>query len=161
MRVQRTRSSASAPRSPLTRHPLGRAIIVVGLVLAASRCGSESDWTGVNISASDDWLGATVTIDTHQVGKLEHLMLHDTLPEEVLKKQYGDSPMFHMVALNVPVNPSTSRHGVHRVRIEKADRAVEGEFTFPDPRGSRVQFLSINGQTLMNNPGPDAYGSRP
>jgi hypothetical protein len=159
--VQRTRSSPSALRSPLTRHPLGRVIVICGLALAAFRCGSEADWTGVNVSASEEWLGATVTIDTHQVGKLEHLMLHDTLPEKVLKKQFGDSPMFHMVALNVPVNASTSGHGVHRVRIEKHSSAVEGEFTFPDPRGSRIQFLSISGQTLVNNPGPDAYGSHP
>jgi hypothetical protein len=159
MRVQRTRFASL--RSPLTREPLGRVIILCGLSLGALRCGSESDWTGVNVSASDEWLGATVTIDSHQVGKLEHLMLHDTLPEAVLKKQYGDSPMFHMVALNVPVNPRTSRHGVHRVKIEKADRSIEGQFTFPDPRGSKIQFLSVSGQTLVNNSGPDAHGSHP
>lgn len=163
MPVQRTRVflPAVARRSPPTRRPWGRVVLVVCLALACSSCDSEPDWTGVNVSASDDWLGATVTIDTHEVGKLEHLMLHDTLPENLLKKNYGDSPMFHMVALNVPVNPRTSRHGTHRIRIEKGDRVIEGEFTFPDPRGSKVQFLSIIGQTLLNNPGPEAHGSHP
>jgi TonB family protein len=41
MRVQRTRSSASPPRSPLTRGPLGRAVITVVLAIGAG-CSSTT-----------------------------------------------------------------------------------------------------------------------
>jgi TonB family protein len=41
-RVQRTRSSASPPRSPLTRHPLGDGIIIgVVVTLGAVRCSGS------------------------------------------------------------------------------------------------------------------------
>jgi hypothetical protein len=157
-RLQRT--PPASPPSPLSRKPLGRVIPIVALVLVVAGCGSESDWTGVSISASEEWVDATVTIDSHQVGRLQHPMLHDTTGEKLLKRGYGDSPMFHLVALNVSFDASKARRRVHKVRIEKEGRnPVEGEFTFPDPRGSSVQHLMINGQSLEISPGPDAKAS--
>jgi hypothetical protein len=163
MRVQRPRVvlPALARCSPPTHRPLGRVFAVAAVALATIRC-SDSEWSGVNISAMEDWHGASVVIDGRQVGKLEHLMLHDSAWEEWLKKQHGDSPMFHMVALNVPFEASKVGPAVHRVVIQKLGRgSVEGEFTYPDPRGSSVQFLMVNGDKLENQPGPDAYGSHP
>jgi hypothetical protein len=110
----------------------------------------------------DEWRGASVAIDGRQVGQLEHLMLHDSAWEEWLKKQHGDSPMFHMVALNVPFKSDKLAPAVHKVVIQKpGGRSVEGEFTYPDPRGSSVQFLMINGDKLDCQPGADAYRSHP
>jgi len=157
-RLQRTRFALL--RSPLSRKPLGRVVATVALVLGSFGCGSDDEWTGVNVGAMEDWVDASVSIDGHRVGKLDHLMLHDTIWEKGMKKAQGDSPLFHMVALNIPFDRGRMKHGVHTVRIEKAGHpVVQGEFTFPDPRGSSVQHLWINGQTLENNPGPDAYGS--
>ncbi len=130
--------------------------------MAGSGCGFEPEWSGINVNASEEWIGATVAIDGREAGKLEYLMLHDSAWEKSLKKQHGDSPAFRVVALNVALDTGTFPRGVHKVRVEKVGRGVaEGEFTFPDPRGSTVQFLSINGQTLENSPGPDAHGSHP
>jgi hypothetical protein len=143
------------------RNPLGRAIAIAALALTAIRCG-DSEWSGINVSAMDEWQGASVAIDGRQVGQLQHLMLHDSAWEEWLKKQHGDSPIFRMVALNVPFKTGTVSPGVHKVVIRKPDRgAVEGEFTYPDPRGSSVQFCTIIGDKLDCRPGPDAYGSHP
>ena len=131
-RLQRTRSALL--RSPLSRKPLGRVFPVVALALLATRCSSEPDWTGVNIVANEEWLDATVWIDSHAVGKLQYLMLHDTNEEKLLKKRYGDSPAFHMVALNVPFDAARAKHGVHKVRIEKeGHNPVEGGVHVPRP----------------------------
>ena len=160
-RVQRTRPSASLRGSPLTRHPLGRVWMLLLLTLPGIACSGESDWTGISVSAPDSWIDAVVSIDGQKVGTLQYLMLHDTVLEKSLKKS-TDSPLFNSVALNVPINPTRSRSGVHRIRIEKPDRpSVEGEFTWPDPRGSKVQFLSVIGNSLHNEAGPDAKGSHP
>jgi hypothetical protein len=49
-RVQRTRSSPSAPHSPLTRYPLGGkmslflAVCALGMILACSTAGAQGPW---------------------------------------------------------------------------------------------------------------------
>jgi hypothetical protein len=159
-RLQRTPSAS--PPSPLSRQPLGRAFPLLLLIAAAARCESEAHWTGISINAMEEWVDATVSIDGTPVGNLQFLALHDSAYENWLKKKDGDSPLFHAVALNVPFNPGKMRAGVHTIQIAKPGLAtVQGEFTFPDPRGSSVQFVSINGQSLSNSPGPDAHGSHP
>lgn len=148
-------------RCKLSSLMLGRVSFLLLLALPGSGCSPESDWTGITVNATEAWVDATVTIDGQNVGKLQYLMLHDTAAEKVIQKN-GDSPMFHSVALNVPFDPKRVRPGVHKVQIEKPGQPpVAGEFTWPDPRGSKVQFLSVIGHSLQNEPGPDASGSHP
>jgi len=86
MRLQRTRSSASPLRSPLTRHPLGRSWfqVVATTVLAAGTfaCASGTakpsepfDLGGRGVeSLSGDWSG---TFDVRQAGKCTVGLRHD------------------------------------------------------------------------------------
>jgi hypothetical protein len=153
-RLQRT--PPASPPSPLSRKPLGRVSVLLLFALVGIACSPEPDWTGISVNATEAWADATVTIDGQKAGTLEYLMLHNTAAEKALEKK-GNSPILHSVALNIPFDPKRARPGVHRIRIEKPGQPpVDGQFTWPDPRGSRVQFLSIVGQSLMNDPSPDA-----
>ena len=144
-------------RAPLSRKPLGRVVSSVLVVAAAICCDFDDHWRGVNVSGMEEWRGATVSIDGSAVGKLDYLMTHDTWFEKWMKRK-GDSPMFHVVSLNVPFDLQRAKAGTHQVSVAKpGGAALTLQITYPDPRGD-VTFLSINGDHLEDN---TATGTHP
>ena len=74
VRVTRTRSSASPPRSPLTRYPLGRvALMVIALATPGIITSAEEPVVEAELSA---WCGTNWRAEVYQSG-YAHLRVHD------------------------------------------------------------------------------------
>jgi hypothetical protein len=96
----------------------------------------------------EEWRGAVVSIDGVAVGKLEYLRTHGSWFEKLLKGS-GDSPMFHVVTLNVPFDPQRTPVGAHVVSVAKpGGPTLKCELTYPDPRGVDVASLAISANKL-------------
>jgi len=104
-------------------------------VLLLWSCGEEPQkppTEGFNISADDTLLGASVTVDGQRVGELQNLVTHGTFLEWLLKLKTGDSPAFHLVALNFDARSAHLAAGKHVIRVEKLGRPIaSGDFLYP------------------------------
>jgi len=115
----------------------------------AFACSADSDvQDGFLVAAPDAYVGARVLLDGKEVGELQHLETHGGLFETAMKKFYGDSMAFHVVALKIDLARTSLRNGEHELRVEKAGQPVAaGSFAYPF-NGERFQTFFVNGKKI-------------
>ena len=99
MRVQRTRSSATPPHSPLTRGPLGRRIAVVAAVLSCLLVGiatatSKRSADGAGGSPAEKPIPVDIKCDDLQAPVLIH-RVEPRYPEYIRKQRWEGNVELH------------------------------------------------------------------
>jgi len=133
---------------------LPRVFFAAAIAVLPWSCGEEPQKPpaeGFNISADDTLLGASVTVDNQRIGELQHLVTHGAFFGWLLKLKTGDSPAFHIVALNCDARAAHLAAGKHVIRIEKSGRPVaSGEFVYPFSQP--VAFFVVSGPHVEQLP---------
>ena len=135
----------------MTRTPQ---ILLLALVAGVVACSTEREMeSGVVVGAPDQYLGATVLLDSRKVGELQYLETHGGVVEAILKRIYGDSPAAHMVAVRIDVKEVPLAKGQHLVQVEKVGLPVAtGSFDFPF-KGEQVQVFLVDGEKIKRMAG--------
>jgi len=131
-------------------------LLLLMLVGASAACSGEGDvGHGLSIAAPETHLGAHVFLDGERVGDLAHLDMHDSWLQSIMKRIYGDSPVFHIVALNIDLSNNALRPGEHQLRVEKPGQpAATGSFRYPFT-GDRFQVFYVSGSRIeASEPSP-------
>lgn len=102
------------------------------------------------MSAPEELVGATVFVDTTAVARLGYMRTHGTFFGWVMKKVYGDSPLDHIVTVNVDLSNSGLSAGAHGLRVEKQGGAPAlGTFKWLGPGTHEFLFFYVNGSKIQ------------